>query len=64
LGLLPIHKPKEKMKLSRRSELIDDLKELQGDEYDADQAASMTKKEIVDYIIECAYYYYKKQANK
>jgi len=52
------------MKLSRRSELIDDLKELQGDEYDADQAASMTKKEIVDYIIECAYYYYKKQANK
>ena len=51
------------MKLSRRLELVADLKELQSDEYDADQVASMTKKEVVDSIIECAYYY-KQQANK
>ena len=49
------------MKLSRRLELVADLKELQSDEYDADQVASMTKKEVVDSIIECAYYY--KQQN-
>lgn len=50
------------MKLSRRLELVNDLKELQGDEYDSHQAASMTKREVVDSIIECAYYY-KEQAN-
>jgi hypothetical protein len=63
LGLLPIYKPKEKMKLSRRLELVADLKELLSDEYDADQVALMTKKEVVDSIIECAYYY-KQQVNK
>jgi len=51
------------MKLSRRLELVNDLKVLQSDEYDSHQVASMTKKEIVDSIIECAYYYQQK-ANK
>jgi hypothetical protein len=63
LGLLPIYKPKEKMKISRRLELVNDLKELQSDEYDSHQVASMTKRDIVDSIIECAYYY-KEQVNK
>jgi hypothetical protein len=51
------------MKISRRLELVNDLKELQSDEYDSHQVASMTKRDIVDSIIECAYYY-KEQVNK
>tara|TARA_R110000796_G_scaffold232272_2_gene350472 strand:+ start:416 stop:556 length:141 start_codon:yes stop_codon:yes gene_type:complete len=40
-----------------RKELLQELKELQSDEFEPKEAMYLTKKEIIKQIIECAYYY-------
>ncbi len=40
-----------------RKKLISELKHLQSDEFEAKKVMYLTKKEIVQQIIECAYYY-------
>jgi hypothetical protein len=41
----------------KREQLVKVLKELQSDEYDPEEVASMNKEQIVEAIIECALYY-------
>lgn len=41
----------------KREQLVKILKELQSDEYDSEEVASMNKEQIVEAIIECALYY-------
>ena len=40
-----------------REQIVKILKELQSDEYDPEEVASMNKEQIVEAIIECALYY-------
>lgn len=40
-----------------RIKLINDLQELQSDEFDSNEAMYLTEVEIVDQIIQSAYYY-------
>ena len=44
-----------------RKELLQELIELQSDEFNSKEAMYLTKKEIIKKIIECAYYYKEEQ---
>jgi hypothetical protein len=41
----------------KREQLVKFLKELQSDEYDSEEVASMNKSQIVQAIIDCALFY-------
>jgi hypothetical protein len=41
----------------KREQLVKFLKELQSDEYDSEEVASMNKSQIIQAIIDCALFY-------
>ena len=43
--------------MSHRQKLIDELKELQSDEFNSDEAMYLTNRQIIQKIIDCAHYF-------